>query len=173
MRIGATIRDKRNDRYDGLGYWKGRIPNNAWMRVFPGEKGLLPGKDDPRYRYLDDVQPHGKKVVFVSTKIQQKYVGNRNGSFAEGLELTRKSLIDLVRELQFEVFYVEHHEPEQERDADDYRKKFAKVYAMKDDLPADVRSKVHIGHALTRQWTENNRRGQPPPGLRHLRHRYR
>lgn len=154
VRIGATL-DKTK-----LDIWKPRLLKNRLMRIFPDGDKLPPDWDDLRFQYCQKVGAD----PFISTKI-------------DGDATKTQALYDWLRLMppwikndpNILLWVAEHHEPEKEYFAANgnsrtvggaaYIADYKVVWNKLATLPGDIRSKIMMGPALTKQWTEASSKG--------------
>lgn len=139
-----------------------KFADNAITRLFPGSQGTLPPTTDPVIQYAI---ADGHTRIAVSTKCQKKYVDGGVGSWSACMTNTKNRLIEYAAIFNT-VYYTEHHEPEGDMSASAYKTLYTKSGGVFDTInsltPAD-RAKVKVGHALTRQYTDNTAGGDWKP----------
>jgi len=149
LRIGATL-DKTT-----LDNWKPRLLKNRWMRIFPDSDKLPPDWTDSRFVYCQATGAH----PFISTKID-----GDAGKTQELYDFLMTMPSWIKDDPNMLLWYVEHHEPEKEYVAANGNSNTAGGAAFIADykvvwnklatLPVAIRSKIRMGIALTKQWTE-------------------
>lgn len=147
--VGCTINDA------GIAYWSPKLTDNACTRVFPDGDGTIPPVTDPMVVYALAV---GMTRIALSTKIQDKWVADGHGTWAQGMTDTKTRLQEYV-DAGFEtVYYTEHHEPEADLTSSVYKTNYTKVggvFATVNSLSGTYRPHVKVGHVLTSQWVDN------------------
>lgn len=153
LRIGATMDSGSLDN------WKPRLLKTGWMRIFPNSDKMPPDWGDSRYLYCQSVGAH----PFISTKIDGDTT-KIQGIYDYFMNMPSWILNDP----NFMVWYIEHHEPEKEYVAaagsvaaggTKFISDFTAVWNKIQTLPANIRAKIKMGAALTKQWTESASKG--------------
>ncbi len=139
-----------------------KFTDNAITRVFPDGDGTIPPVTDVVTQYA---LSQGMTKIALSTKCQDKFVA-QGGTWSACMTDTKTRLQQYVDAGFATVYYTEHHEPEGNMTASTYKTLYTKsggVFATVNSLSSTYRPHVKVGHALTRQYTDNSAGGNWKP----------